>query len=255
MSAASTIGVVALHEFAKLTNTNFSVLTSVVCTTAFTVLLFGWYAQKKLPTGDDFEKREPLKEIHLGWYAGLFALELYNLCDQFPAETDFHSTDALLATALNVAFNAVIFFVCYGVLKVAGVDKENLYERCKKAFKWLVISSFALLIAFDNFVDMPDASNQNVPAVNQQVQAEYVTTLNGENIFIDLNTLVRTNNTNEDVAPEFKCVLIDTAGNRSSCEFKARGIVVMYIDGVEVGDSTYDPDVEKLYSAIVKKFL
>lgn len=246
----------ALREFAKLTNTNFSVLITVIGTTFLTVLLFGWYAKKKLPTGDDFEKREPLKDIHLGWYAGLFAMELYGFCDQLTAsKADFNGTDFFAATALNVAFNVVIFFVCYGILKVAGVDKENLYERCKKAFKALVISSFALLIAFDNFVDMPDASNQNVPAVNQQVQAEYVTTLNGENIFIDLNTLVRTGNAHEDAAPEFKCVLIDTAEVRTNCEFKARGIVVMYIDGVEVGDSINNPDVEELYNAIVKKFL
>ena len=130
-----------------------------------TVLLFGWYAKKKLPTGDDFEKREPLKDIHLGWYAGLFAMELYGFCDQLTAsKANFNGTDAFAATALNVAMNILVFFVCYGILKVAGVDKENLYERCKKAFKALVILLFALML-FADYTDVP--TSQNVPAVNQ----------------------------------------------------------------------------------------
>ena len=100
MSAASTVGVVALREFAKLTNTNFSVLITVIGTTFLTVLLFGWYAKKKLPTGDDFEKREPLKDIHLGWYAGLFAMELYGFCDQLTAsKTNFDGGDAFLGSS------------------------------------------------------------------------------------------------------------------------------------------------------------
>ena len=243
-----------LYMFSKLTGLNFLALASVIFITAFTVLLFEKYLKKKSPPeADDFEKFESFRAINPGWYVGLFAVEIYSFCDQLTAsKADFNGTDAFAATALNVMLNAIVFFICYGVLKVAGVNKENPYERCKKAFMGLVILSWALM-ALPDYTDVP--TSQNVPAVNQQVQAEYVTTLNGENIFIDLNTLVRTNNTNEDVAPEFKCMLIDTAGNRSSCEFKARGIVVMYIDGVEVGDSTYDPDVEKLYSAIVKKFL
>ena len=152
--------------------------------------------------------------------------------------------------------NAIVFFVCYGVLKVAGVDKENLYARCKKAFIGLVLLSWALMFLAAYALDMQAASNRNVPAVNQQVQAEYVTTLNGENIFIDLNTLVRTDNVNEDAAPEFKCVLIDTAEVRTNCQFTLRrGVILMYVDGVEVGNSIENPDVEELYKAIVKKFL
>ena len=205
-----------------------------------------------MPPADDFDKREPPKEIHHGWYAGLFCAEFFG---QLMAAESLEAIESVFATVFNVAVNIVVFFVCYKVLGIVGVDKENLYERCNKAFKGLVILSWVLTMLVAYAIVTQDAANQNVPAVNQQVQAEYVTTLNGENIFIDLNTLVRTGNAHEDAAPEFKCVLIDTAGNRSSCEFKARGIVVMYIDGVEVGDSTYDPDVEKLYSAIVKKFL
>ena len=253
MSATSTVGVAALREFAKLTNTNFSVLITVIGTTFLTVLLFGWYAKKKLPTGDDFEKREPLKDIHLGWYAGLFAMELYGFCDQLTAsKTDFNGTDFFAATALNVMLNAIVFFICYGVLKVAGVNKENPYERCKKAFMGLVILSWALM-ALPDYTDVP--TSQNVPAVNQEAQAEFVINLNNENIYIDRKSLVRIGNVHEDAAPEFKCVLIDDADIRTNCEFHARGVVVMFVDGVAVGDSIENPEIEKLYDAIVKKFL
>ncbi len=231
---------------------NFFAAASVIGTTALTVVFFEKYAKKKLPPADGFDKQEPPKEIHGGWYAGLFCAELYG---QFAAAKTLDATDAVISTVVNVAMNILVFFVCYGVLGAAGVDKEDLYARCKKAFMGLVILSWALMIFADYALDMQADSTRNVPAVNQQVQAEYVTTLNSENIFIDLNTLVRTNNTNEDVAPEFKCVLVGEDGTRQSCEFRARGIVVMYIDGVEVGDSINNPDVEELYSAIVKKFL
>ena len=231
---------------------NFFAAASVIGTTALTVVFFEKYAKKKLPPADGFDKQEPTKEISGGWYAGLFCAELYG---QFVVEKNLDATDAVLSTIINTACNILVFFICYGILSGLGVNKENLYKRCQKAFIGLVILSFALLFAFDNFVDMPNASNQNVPAVTQEVQAEYVTTLNGENIYIYRDTLVRTNNTNEDAAPEFKCVLIDTAEVRTNCEFKARGVVVMYIDGVEVGNSIENPDIGELYSAIVKKFL
>lgn len=243
----------ALHVLTNKLNLNSNVLASVIFTTALTVIFFEKYAQKKLPTGDGFEKTKPLKEIHLGWYAGLIAMEIYNLSDQFPAGTDFDSIDAVFASVLNLSFNILIFFVCYGVLGLAGVDKENLYERCKKAFMGLVILSFALLLAFDYFVG--NQSTQTVPAVNQQAQAEFVISLNGENIYIDRSTLVRIGDTHPDAAPEFQCVLIDDSDTRQLCEFKARGMVVMFVDGQRVGDSTEDPDIEKLYNAIVKKFL
>ena len=230
---------------------NFFAGASVIATTALTVLFFYKYSQSKIPPAAESESQATDK-LSDYWYLGLLCAELLG---QIMASKSLDATDAVLSTVVNVAMNIVVFFVCYKVLGVAGVDKENLYARCKKAFIGLVLLSWALMFLAAYALDMQAASNRNVPAVNQEVQAEYVTTLNGENIFIDLNTLVRTNNTNEDVAPEFKCVLIDTAGNRSSCEFKARGIVVMYIDGVEVGDSIENPDVEELYNAIVKKFL
>ena len=230
---------------------NFFAGASVIATTALTVLFFYKYSQSKIPPAAESESQATDK-LSDYWYLGLLCAELLG---QIMASKSLDATDAVLSTVVNVAMNIVVFFVCYKVLGVAGVDKENLYARCKKAFIGLVLLSWALMFLAAYALDMQAASNRNVPAVNQEVQAEYVTTLNGENIFIDLNTLVRTNNTNEDVAPEFKCVLIDTAEVRTNCEFKARGIVVMYIDGVEVGDSIENPDVEELYNAIVKKFL
>ena len=217
------------------------------------MLFFIWYAEKKLPPADGVDKQEPPKEIHPGWYAGLFGAEFFG---QLMAAESLEAIEAVVATVINVAMNILVFFFCYGILKVAGVDKENLYARCQKAFMGLVILSLSLLIlAGYAFVTQP-ASTQNVPAVvTQEAKAEFVTTLNHENIYIYRNTLIRTDNVNEDAAPEFKCVLVDDADIKRNCEFRARGIVVMYVDGVEVGDSIDNPEIEKLYNAIVEKFL
>ena len=225
---------------------------SVIATTILTVIFFEKYAKKKLPPADGFDKQEPPKEIHDGWFGGLFCAEFLG---QVMATESLDAIEAVLVTVLNVAMNIVVFFICYKILGVAGVDKENLYARCKKAFMGLVLLSWALIMLADYALDMQADSSRNVPAVNQEVQAEFVTTLNGENIFIDLNTLERTNSTHSDAAPEFKCVLIDTAEIRTNCEFHARGIVVMFIDGQRVGDSDTEPEIGELYNAIVQKFL
>ncbi|MBR1806040.1 MAG: hypothetical protein IJ774_06620 [Selenomonadaceae bacterium] len=230
---------------------NFFAGVSVIATTALTVLFFYKYSQSKLPPAAENESQATDK-LSDYWYLGLFGAELVG---QIMASKSLDATDAVLSIVFNVAVNIVVFFVCYKVLGVAGIDKENLYARCKKAFMGLVILSISLMLLADYALDMQPASNQNVPAVNQQVQAEYVTTLNGENIYLDRDSLIRTNNVNEDAAPEFKCVLVGEDGTRQSCEFKARGIVVVYIDGIKVADSVENPDIEKLYSAIVKKFL
>ena len=231
---------------------NFFAGLSVIATTILTGMFYIWYAEKKLPPADDLDEREPPKEIHPGWFGGLFSAEFFG---QVMAAESLEAIEAVFATVFNVAVNIVVFFVCYGVLGVAGLDKENLYERCKKAFMGLVILSWALMFFAAYSIVMQDVSSQNVPAVNQQVQAEFVINLNGENIYIDRDSLIRTDNVNEDAAPEFKCVLVGEDGTRQSCEFKARGIVVVYIDGVKVADSVENPDIEKVYSAIVKKFL
>lgn len=230
---------------------NFFAGASVIATTALTVLFFYKYSQSKLSPAAESESQATDK-LSDYWYLGLLCAELLG---QIMASKSLDATDAVLSTVVNVAMNIVVFFVCYKVLGVAGVDKENLYARCKKAFIGLVLLSWALMFLAAYALDMQAASNQNVPAVNQQVQAEYVTTLNGENIYIDRDSLIRTGNAHEDAAPEFKCVLVGEDGTRQNCEFKARGIVVVYIDGIKVADSVDNPDIEKVYSAIVKKFL
>ena len=125
---------------------NFFAAASVIATTALTVIFFEKYAKKKLPSADDFEKQAPVEEIHDGWYVGLLVAELYG---QFTAAKTLDATDAVLNTILNFLFNVFVFFICYGALSLAGVDKENLYARCKKAFMGLVILSFALLFLYD----------------------------------------------------------------------------------------------------------
>ena len=90
---------------------NFFAAASVIDTTALTVFFSENYAKKKLPPADGSDKQVPVKEIHDGWYAGLFCAEFYG---QFTA-----------AKTLNIT---------YAVLK---------------AFKGLVILSFALLYLFD----------------------------------------------------------------------------------------------------------
>ena len=57
--------------------------------------------------------------------------------------------DALINIVGNVIGNAILFFICYGILSVAGVNKDNKYERAKKATMGLIIISFALLILAD----------------------------------------------------------------------------------------------------------
>ena len=122
---------------------------SVIATTLLTGMFFIWYAEKKMPPADGFDKQEPPKEIHGGWFGGLFCAEFFG---QVMAAESLEAIEAMFATVINVAVNIVVFFICYKVLGIVGVNKENLYERCKKAFMGLVILLFALLLAFDNFV-------------------------------------------------------------------------------------------------------
>ena len=125
---------------------NFFAAASVIGTTALTVIFFEKYAKKKLPPDDGLDKSAPVEEIHGGWYAGLFAAELYG---QFVAEKNLDVTDAVLSTIINSAMNILVFFICYGILSAVGVDKDNKYERARKATMGLIIVSFALLLLAD----------------------------------------------------------------------------------------------------------
>ena len=82
----------------------------------------------------------------------------------------------------------------------------------------------------------------------------WIIKLRGENLYVKNGSVVRVGDTNPNVAPEFKCVLIFDSGEQANCEFKARGMVVMFVEGKRLGDSSADPNVEAVYNAIVKKF-
>ena len=233
---------------------NFFAGLSVIATTVVTIMFFKWYAKKKLPPADGFDKNNFVnKEIDICWFVGLFFTQLYA---QVAVEKSLTFDEAIFETLISLAINVAIFFICYGILSAAGVNKENLYARCNKAFIGLVILLLALILLFDYAGKTQSPSTQNVPStVNQNVNAEFVINLNGENIYIDRSTLIRIGDTHPDAAPEFQCVLIDDSDTRQFCEFKARGLIVMFIDGQRIGDSSSDPDIEILYNAIVKKFL
>ena len=83
----------------------------------------------------------------------------------------------------------------------------------------------------------------------------WVIKLKGENLYVKNGSVVRVGDAHPDVAPEFKCVIVDDSGQEMNFEFKARGIVVMFVEGQRFSDSSSEPNVEALYSAIIKKFL
>ncbi len=95
--------------------------------------------------------------------------------------------------------------------------------------------------------------NGNHAATND---VTWVIKLNGENVYVKNGSVVRIGDTHPDAAPEFQCVIVvGDSGEQINCEFKARGMVVMFVEGQRFGDSGSDPNIEVLYNAIVKKFL
>lgn len=95
--------------------------------------------------------------------------------------------------------------------------------------------------------------NGNHAATND---VTWVIKLNGENVYVKNGSVVRIGDTHPDAAPEFQCVIVvGDSGEQINCEFKARGMVVMFVEGQRFGDSQSDPNIEVLYNAIVKKFL
>jgi len=76
----------------------------------------------------------------------LFAAELFA---QFSIEKYLDFGDAIFVTLTNVIGNIVLFFICYGILNVLGVDKENKFEKCNKSFIGLVILNWVCLLLLD----------------------------------------------------------------------------------------------------------
>ena len=140
MSAAILKG---LSSFAGL-----SVFTcvSIVLTTAITIYLFTEYAKKQLVSNDDTETQTTSVDISLWWFLGLFVSEFIS---QVLVEQNLDFVDAIWNIIGNIIGNTILFFICYGVLGVIGVNRENKYERCKKAFMGLVIISWAFLLIID----------------------------------------------------------------------------------------------------------
>lgn len=119
---------------------------SVVATTIITIVLFKLYAEKQLLSNEGTEGQNSSEGINNWWYLGVFVSELGS---QFTIEQYLDFGDAIITTISNVIGNAILFFICYGILSVVGVNKDNKYERCNKAFMGLVIISWALLLLID----------------------------------------------------------------------------------------------------------
>ncbi|MBR2179743.1 MAG: hypothetical protein IJ862_05050 [Selenomonadaceae bacterium] len=132
-----------LSSFAGL---NFFTCVSIVLTTAITIYLFTEYAKKQLVSNDDTETQTTSVDISFWWFLGLFVSEFIS---QVLVEQNLDFVDAIWNIIGNIIGNTILFFICYGILGVIGVNRENKYERCKKAFMGLVIISWALLLFID----------------------------------------------------------------------------------------------------------
>lgn len=119
---------------------SFTIL-SVFATTIIAIFLYKKYSKTKLPEGttvDDeaFEKSNGL------WYFLFFWTEVGSFtmgefCSDF--------ADAIFVTIGDTIFHVIVFFICYGVLTLAKVDKDNAFNRCEKAFVGVIILSFGLI--------------------------------------------------------------------------------------------------------------
>lgn len=127
-------------------NLSFFAGISVVATTIITIILFKLYAEKQLLSNEGTEVQKSSDNNNHWWYLGLFASELGS---QFTIEQYLDFGDAIMTIISNVIGNAILFFICYGILSVVGVNKDNKYERCNKAFMGLVMISLALLAFVD----------------------------------------------------------------------------------------------------------
>ena len=121
---------------------------SVIATTVITIIFFQLYAEKQKQSllNEGTEAQETSESISNWWYFGVFISELGS---QFTIEQYLDFGDAIITTISNVIGNTIIFFICYGLLSVVGVNKDNKHERCIKAFMGFVIISWALLLLID----------------------------------------------------------------------------------------------------------
>ena len=119
---------------------------SVIATTLITAVLCMEYAKSQLPPNDGTDTQTKPEFLGTWWFVALFGSELTS---QVMIEKYLDFGDAIINIIGNVIGNALLFFICYGVLSVAGVDKEDKYKRAEKATMGLIIVSWALLILAD----------------------------------------------------------------------------------------------------------
>lgn len=132
--------------FSMLEHMSFFAGLGAVAATVGTIFLYIIYSEKNLPPET---KGENLDKF---WYFGIFVIELYGYAMPADGVELNLFLDSLLLTIFEILGNAIIFFICYGVLTLIGVDKEIKFERCKKAFMGLVILSFAMLLLYEEFL-------------------------------------------------------------------------------------------------------
>ena len=137
---------VLLKGLSYFADINLFTCVSIVLTTAITIYLFTEYAKKQSVSNDGTETQTAPVDISLWWFLGLFVSEFIS---QVLIEQNLDFVDAIWNIIGNIIGNTILFFICYGVLGVIGVNRENKYERCKKAFMGLVIISWALLMLID----------------------------------------------------------------------------------------------------------
>lgn len=121
-----------------LDNMNFYAGVSVIATTVICILLYREYISKTPPLeGQSYEI------LSSTWGLAFFMAEL---AGQSLVANYMSAGEAVLNTIINVVFNIILFFVCYGILGTVGVSKENNHDRINKSFKGMVIISWILVL-------------------------------------------------------------------------------------------------------------
>ena len=129
-----------------LESLSFFAAVSVIATTIITAILCMEYAERQLPPNDGTETQTKPAFLGTWWFFAMFGAELVS---QVMIETYMDFGDAVISIISNVIVNAILFFICYGVLTAAGVDKEDKYKRSEKATMGLIIVSWVLILLAD----------------------------------------------------------------------------------------------------------
>lgn len=120
-----------------LENMSFFTGVSVIATTVICLLLYREYISKTPPL-----EGQPYETLSYPWALAFFMEEL---AAQSLVANYMSAWEAVLNTIINVVFNIILFFVCYGGLCAVGVSKENNHDRINKSFKGVVIISWILI--------------------------------------------------------------------------------------------------------------